>query len=153
MHTIDLVICPKCGAIAEVRPKYLGGHGWHHAAFCTADRDHQTPVVWDNGRYHAAEYRRDGLQYSIIRTDHAEQQRAAATCHDVSTYLARILGGEPWEYEPDWPPLVDLSEVPTPELAMLEAEYERVRNDNAPSRLWYAGQLLGEIVKMKAGQS
>jgi len=100
------VQCPECGAIAEVETKYLGGYGYHQVAYCQANEDHQTPLVWENGAYRLAVYYRRGLEYRIISRRTWELQRAQAECLTDSDYLARMDpdGAEPWQYEPDMPP-------------------------------------------------
>jgi len=98
------VQCPECGAWCEVENYYLGGYGWHKVAFCTADQNHQTPVILDHGQYYAAVYVRQGLDYRIITRDAWNLERAKAECLTGSDFMARMEGGEAWQYEPDDPP-------------------------------------------------
>jgi len=98
------VQCPECGAWCEVENYYLGGYGRHQVAFCTADRNHQNPVILKGGTYYAAVYVRQGLEYRIVTRYAWNLERAKAECLTESDFMARMEGGEAWEYGPDGPP-------------------------------------------------
>lgn len=115
------VQCPECGAIAEVGTKYLGGYGDHPVAYCQANEEHQTPLVWEGGAYRPAVYYRRRLEYRIISRRTWALQRAEAECLTESDFLARMDpdGAEPWQYPPEEPP------VDPPDVAEYEAGLQR----------------------------
>lgn len=104
----ETIQCPKCGEMADIQNKYLGGFGNHPVAFCRVDRNHQTPLVWARGWYEPGVYYIQGPHYRIITRREWRLLKAQRECLDESSFLARMEGGEPWEYPPEEPP--DVSE-------------------------------------------